>query len=117
MTFQATVEALTNAIVRDLGGDTAADTAAKRQAVSRFVLDQHARMPDYLRFPFKIFTLVFAYWPLPFTGRPFHNLPHDKQAKQVDAWRNSTLRPRKSLIEFFSTLIVFGWYTELYPAD
>ncbi len=117
MSFDATVAALTDSIVRDLCGGTGTDAPEIRAAVTRFVLEQHGRMPDYLRLPFKVLTLVFDIWPVPLAGRPFHRLPHERRLRQIRAWRKSALGFRQNLIKFFETLIVWGWYSEVYRSD
>ncbi len=74
-------------------------------------------MPDYLRLPFRVLTLVFDFWPMPLAGRPFHRLPHNRRLHQIRAWRNSALGFRQNLVKFFETLIVWGWYSEVYRSD
>jgi hypothetical protein len=60
--FEGAVSALCYAFIR---GHFAARAGAPGPAwnrTARFVLDQHARMPDYLRLPLKVLTLLFVRW-------------------------------------------------------
>ena len=86
-------------------------------AVGTFLLDVHARMPDYLRGPFRILTLAFDAWSLPFHGRPFHRLSPDQRFRQVQAWKGSRIEARRRLIEFYETLAVFSLYSDIYGQD
>ena len=82
--------------------------------VASFLLDQHRRMPDYLRFPFTCLTLMFDVWPLPRTGHPFHRLSHEQRLQQIRAWRNSALGVRRDFIKFYETFAIFASYSEYY---
>jgi hypothetical protein len=115
LSFDATVAALTASIIRERCG--AAGDGSGQQHVVRFLLDTHARMPDYLRLPFRGLTLAFDAAALPFAGRPFHRLPHERRWRQIRAWRTSTLGVRRDLVKFYETLAVFGWYSERYGRD
>ena len=117
LSLQKTVSALTESVIREQCGG--AKTAGPRasQAVARFLLETHVRMPDYLRLPLTCLTMVFEMWSLPFWGTPFHRLPDKKKWEQIQAWRDSSLGFRYNFIKFYTTLIVFGWYAELYGQD
>jgi hypothetical protein len=111
--FNSTVASLTYSIIRERCGELQTQPASAN-AVARFVLDQHSRMPDYLRVPLKSLTLAFDAWAIPFSGRPFHRLPHERRWRQVDAWKRSSLSPRRDLMRFYESLIIFGWHAEVY---
>jgi hypothetical protein len=85
--------------------------------VARFLLQTHARIPDYLRLPLRVLTLVFDAWGVITAGRPFHRLPLEARRRQVAAWKGSRLGFRRDLIKFFEALAVFGIYSERYPGD
>ena len=117
MVFDATVIAMVESIIRELCVDAEIHSPEMRAVVSRYVLDQHARMADYLRLPLKAMTLVFCLWSIPLEGRPFHRLPHERRLRQIRAWRKSALGTRQNLVKFFETLVVWGWYSEVYRPD
>jgi hypothetical protein len=85
--------------------------------VGQFLLDVRNQMPDFLRFPFFMLTLVFEAWPLASTMRPFHRLPYERRVAQIEAWRHSRIEARRRLIEFYETLALFGLYSDLYQED
>jgi hypothetical protein len=115
--FPDTVSALTYSIIRERCADPPADAGFPHNRVTRFVLEQHARMPDYLRLPLALLTLAFDAWAIPFTGSPFHRLPHERRWRQVLAWKRSSLGVRRDLIRFYESLVIFGWHAEVYHAD
>lgn len=106
-----------------------ADTTIRQQAlaampdrdlpgtVGDFLVDVQARMPDYLRLPFRLLTLAFDAWSLPTAGKPFHRLPQDQRLRQVEAWKHSRIEARRRLIEFYESLTLFGLYSTLYGQD
>jgi hypothetical protein len=110
LSFDRVVAALSDSIIRDRCSE--AGTANTHAAVTRFLLDQHGRMPDYLRFPFRCLTLLFDAWPLPFTGRPFHRASPSQRTRQIRAWKGSALGVRRDLVKFYESLAVFAWYAE-----
>lgn len=109
--FHSTITAVADSMIRELCLDTG-NTSYPLDKVVRFLEDQHGRMPDYLPLPFKCLVLIFDAWSYPFTGRPFHRLPHRRRWRQIQAWKKSLLGFRRDLIRFFETLTVFSWYSE-----
>ncbi len=105
-----------NGAVTCEGGPQATDPAEAVRQVVEFVLKQHARMPDYLRLPLTVLTVVFDAWSIPFSGRLFHRLPRERRWRQVSAWRRSRLGFRRDLVRFYETLAVFGWYAAAYES-
>jgi len=80
--------------------------------VARFVLTQHAAMPDYLRIPMRCLVLAFDAWAMLWTGRPFHALQHERRWRFVEAWSRSPLGFQRDLVKFFESLVLFGWFAE-----
>jgi hypothetical protein len=115
LSFPWTVSALTYSIIRERCAPAAHGFPNNR--VVRFILEQHGRMPDYLRTPLQLLTLAFDAWPLPFTGHPFHCLSHERRWRQVHAWKRSALGARRDLVRFYEGLVLFGWYAEVYDGD
>ena len=86
--------------------------AAPRDAVVRFVLDQHARMPDYFRLGVWLLTIALA---LSSMGT-FHRLSPPARAIWIAGWRRSRFGPCRTLIKFYESLAAFGWASEYEPA-
>ena len=112
--FEATVSALTDSLIREHGGpdpgplqDPVLDPVVDR--VVRFVLAQHGRMPDHLRLPLVVLTCGFDWLSLATTGAPFHRLSPDRRRRRVLVWRNARLGVCRDLVRFWETLVVFGW--------
>jgi len=87
------------------------------EPVANFLIDVRTRMPDYLRIPFYILTLIFNAWAIATTGRRFHNLSNAQRIAQIQSWRESRIEAWRRLIEFYETLAIFGLYSELYGED
>jgi len=104
--FEATVTALTDSLIREHGGP---DHSPLRDGVVRFALEQHGRMPDYLRLPLLILTCGFGWVSVVTAGAPFHRLPPDRRRRQLLAWRRARLGVCRDLVRFWETLVVFGW--------
>lgn len=113
LNFRATVSALTYSFIGEPQSGLSV-TSFPHNAVVRFVLDQHARIPDYLRPPIKYLTLVFDAAAIPFTGRPFHRLPHERRWQIILGWKKSRLGPCVDLMRFNERLIIFGWNSMIY---
>lgn len=114
LSFERTVAALAESIARERCPNTPDGGPEARNSVALFLLEQQRRMPDYLRLPMRCLTLAFDAWPVPFTGRSFHRLPHDARLRQIQAWRDSKLGFRRDLIRFYEGLTIFAWYAEAY---
>src|SRR5580692_11656428 len=67
--------------------------------LTRFILEQHGRMPDYLRTPFAALTLGFD-----LAGHRFHTHPPAARAKQIAAWKSSGSAFRRDLVRYFESL-------------
>lgn len=114
--FEDAISAFADTIVRDK--QPLADRCARdADAVARFLSAAHAKMPDYLRLPFRILTLLFDASSIPLTGRPFHRLDLARRAAHVAAWENSRIEVRRRLMEFYGSLALFCLYSELYHQD
>ncbi len=86
-------------------------------SVVGFLFATQARMPDHLRFAFRILTLVFDAWPYATTGKPFHRLDLPRRIDQVERWKRSRLAFRQGLIAFYRSFVIFGLYSELSKQD
>jgi hypothetical protein len=108
--FEHTVSALVYSIVRERCVVSGEEWHLNR--VVRFVLCQHDHMPDYLRLPIKLLTLVFSMESLLTSGCWFQRLQHKRRWAQVLRWRRSRLGLCRDLIKFYESLAVFGWHAD-----
>lgn len=109
--FASTVSSLAYSIIRARCGDTSPLADDRHNRVVRYVLAQHAAMPDYLRLPFAVLTVVFGAAALVLAGRPFHALPHERRWRVVTTWKRLPVSFARDLIRFYESLVVFGWFT------
>jgi hypothetical protein len=115
--FNRTVSAIAETIVHDMPSSQALASTEMTDSVSHFILQTYSRMPDYLRFPLRVLTIVFDAWSLLTTGRLFHRLPYERRSRQIRVWRHSILSPMRDFVKFYDTLSSFGWYFERYAQD
>src|SRR5262245_47804660 len=115
--FENAVSALCYAFIREHFGARAGVPGRAWNGAVRFVLAQHARMPDYLRLPLRILTLAFVYWSaFPHLGS-YRVLDPDRRRSRIARMRRSVLGPFRDLIRFYEGLAIFGFYEELSRAD
>lgn len=109
--FHATVSALCYSILEERCSGLASELEFPHNQAVRFVLQQHAGMPDFLKVPFAGVTLGFGLSSLLRHGRAFHQLPHHERWKQVEAWRNAPVSVCRDLIRFYESFVIFYSYT------
>lgn len=113
--FEKCVGAIADTMVRQetrLSG-----RAGNTRTVAAYLLAAHSKMPDYLRFAFRILTIIFDAWSYPRSGVPFHRLSLEGRLAQLHRWEHSRLQFRHALVGFYRTFTVFGLYSELYERD
>lgn len=111
-TFVAAVSALVYSIVAERCGDRGDGAAFPHNRIVRAVLAQHAALPDHVRLPLAWLTLALDASSLLTTARPFHALEPARRWRRIERWRESRLGPLRSLVRFYESLAVFGWYAE-----
>ena len=109
--FAPTVSALSYTIIRARCDDASALADERHNRVARYVLAQHASMPDYLRLPFAALTVAFDVAAVAIAGRPFHRLPHERRWRVIESWRRLPVSFARDLIRFYESLVVFAWFT------
>jgi len=114
--FENAVSALCYTVIRAHFGERAGDPGVRWNRTVRFVLAQHARMPDYLRFPLKVLTLVFVTWSSLPALRSLRTLDPDRRWMRIEGMRRSRIGPFRDLIRFYEGLTVFGFHAELTEA-
>ncbi len=117
MKIDATILALTEALVQERCSRRVTNPQVWTPEVVRFVTDQQTRMPDYLRPPLRGLTILFRASASIRFGRPFHKLSHERRWRQIRAWNRSPLGFQRDFIKFFETIIVFAWHAARYPQD
>ena len=111
LSFEYTASAICYSIIHQRCQPTSSLLAFPHNEVVGFVLQQHSRMPDYLRLPIVVLTLVFDLWGILQGGALFHRLPHSVRWHQIDLWQSSPIGFCRDLIRFYESLTVFGWYS------
>jgi hypothetical protein len=112
-TFSATVSALVYSLIDEHCPAAGPIDRALNNRVVQFILDQHGRMPDYLRLPLVLLTVVFDLSSIPRHFRRFHRLSPELRRQQIRTWKQSRLSVRRDLMRFYDTLAVFGWYAQV----
>jgi choline dehydrogenase-like flavoprotein len=79
----------------------------------RFVLQQHSRMPDYLRTPLKAATLAFDLMGFARTCIRFHTQPPSSRLTQIARWKKSRLAYCRDLIRYHESLSTLALYSRL----
>ena len=79
--------------------------------LTRFILNQHAQMPDYLRAPMRIASLGFDLAGLPKAGSRFHRQPPESRSRQIGRWKASSLGFPRDLIRYFESLATLALYS------
>jgi choline dehydrogenase-like flavoprotein len=113
--FEGAVSALCYSFIRAHFGARAGVPGAAWNRTVRFVLDQHARMPDYLRLPLQILTLMFVRWSgLPRLGS-YRSLDVERRWQRIERMRRSFFGPFRDLIRLYEGLTILGFNEEMQP--
>jgi hypothetical protein len=111
VSFERTLHALADSILSERCMKVETDLSHSSDTVATFLIEQYARLPDYLHVPFKGLVLVFDAWALLYTGRPFHSLPHEQRWPLIEAWEQSSIGFFRDLMKFCEALSMFVWYS------
>lgn len=106
--FEKTVSALGYSLARGFDRPTPSAAPVSYNDVVRFVLRQHASMPDLLRLPMRVLTIAFGLAGLLWGGRFFHRLPPEKRQNQVRWWEAASLSFCRDFVRFYQTLVVLA---------
>jgi hypothetical protein len=109
--FEATVSALAYTIVRERCAAREGTEPTQNRVVRR-LLEQHTRMPDFLRLGIACLTVGLDLWTVLLTGKPFHRLDHATRWRLLCAWQGKSPTLRRDLLRFFESLAIFGWFAE-----
>jgi hypothetical protein len=108
-----TVSALCDSIVVSRCAPAHSELREHHAELTRFVLAQQDRMPDYLRWPFRILTILFDLFGLVYAGRLFRSQDQATRWRQIEAWRTAPFfSPARDFIRFYESLVLYRWYAE-----
>ena len=79
--------------------------------LTRFILQQHAHMPDYLRGPLKAAALGFDTLGVLNGGKRFHRQSPELRSRQIAAWKHSSAGFKRELIRYFESLTVLALHS------
>ncbi len=111
--FENTVSALCYSIIFHCCQEGRKTTEFPHNQIVGFVLQQHHRMPDYLKFPLMILTLIFDSWGILTTGSWFHCQPEMIRWQQIQIWKQSPFGMGRDLIRFYESLVIFCWEADV----
>lgn len=109
--FADTASALIHSLMDEHASGGRAEMQPPYNDLTQFVLEQHARMPDYLNRAMIAATIGFDLSSVPFSGSRFHCLSLDQRRAQVNAWRNSTIGAKRDLIRYYESLALLALYS------
>jgi hypothetical protein len=75
-----------------------------------FVEGQINRMPEYLRWGFRIMLLVLDFSSIPRYGLPFRFTSEDSRRRQLERWRGSRLRFQRDFVRLVSASALLRYY-------
>ena len=109
--FSETISALCYSILDDLEGPCGRIDYIRRNNVVRFALEQHARMPDFLRAPVMVVTVLFSLHGFLKTGVPYQR--HSPALRRVHllSWKVSRLGFKRDFVRLFESLTRLGWFS------
>ncbi|WP_413163665.1 hypothetical protein ACL6C3_29760 [Capilliphycus salinus ALCB114379] len=110
--FTNTASALCYSIIQQCCEPTDSPHHFPHNDIVRFVLEQHRRMPDYLRFPILFLTLLFNFSGIIRGGSLFYRQSPKMRLDQISAWKNAPISICRDLIRFYESLVVLCWKSE-----
>ena len=108
---ERTIAALVGTLIDEAGIPA---TAEQRAETVGYVLATIERMPDYFRLGFRTLAQGFSLAGIARHGRRFDRLDFAQRQAQVQAWRQSRIGVRRSMIAFYDAFTTFGAYSAAY---
>lgn len=79
--------------------------------LTRFLLGQQERLPDFLRAPIRALTLGFDVWGGLRTGNLFHHQPPERRERLLAAWRNGRFAFQRDFVRYWESLALLALYS------
>jgi hypothetical protein len=70
------------------------------------IIGQHSRMPDYLRLPIQLATILFDWVGLLSGGMRFQRKPPAAQEAQLKSWKYSSVGACRNFVRFYESLFL-----------
>jgi hypothetical protein len=115
--FRSIVSAICYSIIQQYCPSSNSSNTFPYNQVVNFVLEQHGRMPDYLKLPIVILTLIFDLSGLFSNGIPFYQQASNIRLTQLKSWHHSPFNLCRDLMRFYESLTIFGWYSLATPGS
>ncbi len=112
--FKNTASALCYSIIHHRCENDNNNTDFPHNQIVQFVLQQHGRMPDYLKLPIILLTLIFDSWGILRRGCLFHVQQDTVRWQQIEDCKQLPLGIFRDLIRFYESLVIFAWESESY---
>ncbi len=113
--FHDTVSALAYSLAQL--HETSPELSPPHNDLAKFILAQHAQLPDYLRAPILAATLGFDAAGILQGGQRFHRQSAAKRAPQIAAWKNSNRGFQRDVIRYFESLATLALYSRTEQQD
>ena len=81
-------------------GDMAAEDIAAE------IIARQACIPDYLRFPMRVATVVFDWFGVLSGGRRFQSKSLVSRAAQLNSWKHSSIGACRNFVRFYESLFL-----------
>ena len=103
MSYSGTVEAICSELHNRYAalGDQSGSELAR---VADAIIECQRAMPDYLRLPMRVLTLVFDYWGWISGGSRFERLDDVARAQQFNTWKYSRFGFCRNFVRFYESL-------------
>lgn len=111
--LDATVSALAYSLASEHARGAAPELAAPYNDVARFLERQCRRLPDTLRLPIAVATLLFDGFGLVLWGAPFHRQSPEKRQRQIEIWRHARLRAWRDFIRYYESLAILALHSRI----
>jgi len=76
------------------------------EVIATEIIDQHGRMPDYLRMPIKLATILFDWSGVLSGGARFRRKNPAAQQAQLESWKYSRLGACRNFVRFYESLFL-----------
>src|SRR5215469_12551210 len=100
--FHKTVSALADSVARS--HEKEPEAGPRNDDLIQFIIEQHARMPDYLRTPMMLAALGFDLAGMAKHGKTFHKQSAAERERQLARWRTSNVGFKRDLVRYFESL-------------